>query len=148
MTFFADMMIQVLTTAPEDLDRMEKILQVPNNGYKCIYLAEQGCLWNIKPIVCEMFLCDEAREKVLGASEDLARRWEDLRQRERLFTRPTQPVIFDDLERLFMEAGLESPLMYFHRSPGLLRLKAKHGLASGEKPRRVQTRSDEDRQEE
>jgi hypothetical protein len=32
------------------------------------------------------------------------------------------------LEALFIEAGFDSPLMYLHRSPGLLRLKARHCL--------------------
>jgi hypothetical protein len=135
LTFFADVVINVLLST---LDR-------DRGGWNCVYLDEAGCRWRLKPIVCEMFLCDEAREKVLGGSEDLALQWEDLRQRERLFTRPTQPVLFDDLEHLFIEAGFESPLMYFHRSPGLLRLKARHGLVTGEKPQRRRPRSDGER---
>jgi hypothetical protein len=31
---------------------------------------------------------------------------------------------FDDLEELFLQAGLKSSLMYCHLSPGLLRVKA------------------------
>jgi hypothetical protein len=147
-TFFADVVINVLLSTREEVDALLSALDGDRGGSSCVYLEEAGCRWRLKPVVCEMFLCDEAREKVLGAREDLGRRWEDLRQRERLFTRPTQPVIFDDLERIFMAAGLQSPLMYFHLSPGLLRLKAMHGLGSGERPGRKPARSGEDRHEE
>jgi hypothetical protein len=144
-TFFADVVINVLLSTGEEVDSLLSTLNHDRGGPNCVYLDEAGCRWRLKPIVCEMFLCDEAREKVLGGSKDLALRWEDLRQRERLFTRPTQPVLFDDLERLFIEAGFTSPLMYFHFSPGLLRLKAMHGLGTGEKPPPRRPRSDGNR---
>jgi hypothetical protein len=148
LTFFADVVINVLLSTEDEIDSLLSTLDRDRGGDNCVYLEEAGCRWHLKPIICEMFLCDEAREKVLGGSEDLALRWEDLRQRERPFTLPTQPVLFDDLESLFIEAGPESPLMYFHRSPGLLRLKAKHGLGSGAEPQRKRSRSDGDRPEE
>lgn len=142
LTFFADVVINVLLSTGDEVDSLLSTLDRDRGGDNCVYLDEAGCRWRLKPIICEMFLCDEARGKVLGGSEDLARRWEDLRQREHVFTRPTQPVLFDDLERLFIEAGLESPLMYFHFSPGLLRLKARHGLGTGGKPPRRRPRTD------
>ena len=145
LTFFADVVINVLLSTGEEVDSLLSTLDRDRGGWNCVYLDEAGCRWRLKPIVCEMFLCDEARERVLGGREDLGLQWEDLRQRERLFTRPTQPVLFDDLERLFIEAGITSPLMYFHRSPGLLRLKEKHGLGTSEKPQRRRPRSDGNR---
>jgi hypothetical protein len=44
--------------------------------------------------------------------------------KERQFTWPDKPILFDDLEELFVLAGLKSSLMYCHLSPGLLRVKA------------------------
>jgi len=70
-----------------------------------------------------MFLCHHAKETVLGGNTDLKARWKDLRSREKEFTWPDGPVLFDDLEEIFVLAGLESPLMYFHRSPGQRPLK-------------------------
>ena len=64
---------------------------------------------------------------VLEADQDLLAEWERLCRREKRYTWPTRPVLFDELEALCIEAGLKSPLMYFHRSPGLLRLKARKG---------------------
>jgi hypothetical protein len=72
-----------------------------------------------------MFLCDHVKNQILGKDRSLRKRWEGLRRRERLYTWPTRPVLFDELETLFRAAGLDSPLMYFHKSPGLLRLKAR-----------------------
>ena len=40
-------------------------------------------------------------------------------------TWPDRPVLFDELEKLFIKEGYDSPLMYCHKSPGLLRLKSK-----------------------
>jgi hypothetical protein len=75
-----------------------------------------------------MFLCEHAKNLVLDNNKALKSQWETFRQRERRYTWPTRPVLFDELEDYFIEAGFDSPLMYFHRSPGLLRLKAKHAL--------------------
>ncbi|MGD2030721.1 MAG: hypothetical protein PVG86_12380, partial [Desulfobacterales bacterium] len=49
--------------------------------------------------------------------------WNELKQRKKIYTWPDRPVLFDDLERYFMNAGYSSPLMYLHNSPGLLRIK-------------------------
>jgi hypothetical protein len=43
-----------------------------------------------------------------------------------MYTWPSRPVLFDKLEELFIQEGFDSPIMYFHHSPGLLRLKAKY----------------------
>ena len=75
-----------------------------------------------------MFLCEHAKNLVLDSNEALQSQWEKFRQRERRYTWPTRPVLYDELEDCFIGAGFDSPLMYLHRSPGLLRLKARHGL--------------------
>lgn len=128
LTFFADTVINLLLSTPEQVDSLLEAIARDRGGEDCVYLHPAGCLWRLKPIVCEMFLCDFVKRTALEADAALAGAWEGFRQAETRFTRPTMPVLFDDLERLFIEAGLESPLMYFHRSPGLLRLKAKHGV--------------------
>ncbi len=136
LTFFADVAVNVLLSSGEDVDALLAALEGDRGGPNCVYLREEGCLWRLKPVVCEMFLCDEARKHVLEGSDILANQWESLRRQERLFTLPTQPVLFDELESLFIDAGLESPLMYCHLSPGLLRLKARHGLDDQRSPGR------------
>ena len=90
-----------------------------------MYLTGTGCAWRIKPIVCEMFLCQHAKDMVLGSDKDLAGQWDRLRQKDRQYTWPDGPVLFDALEDIFIRDGYDSPIMYCHKSPGLLRLKAK-----------------------
>jgi hypothetical protein len=102
-----------------------EILKKPNSGFKCVYLNENGCRWRVKPIVCEMFLCDQAKQQVFGENTQLSKEWELLEQRRKQFTWPDQPVLFDELEEYFLEAGHKSPLMYLHNSPGLLLVKKK-----------------------
>ena len=104
------------------------ILHKPNTGFKCVYLTESGCRWKVKPIVCEMFLCDTAKETVLAQNPQTKRQWDLIEEKRRQYTWPDQPVLFDKLEELFVEAGYRSPLMYLHNSPGLLRVKQKAGL--------------------
>ena len=49
--------------------------------------------------------------------------WDELKQRKNRYTWPDRPVLFESLERYFIDAGYSSPLMYMHNSPGLLRVK-------------------------
>ena len=51
--------------------------------------------------------------------------WNRLREEEKKYTWPDEPVLFDELEEIFIVEGIESPLMYFHRGPGLIRIKSK-----------------------
>jgi len=122
-TFFADVVINVLVSSNEEVDRLVQALQVPNSGLKCVYLGDSGCLWRIKPIVCEMFLCKDAKKTVFEKAPNAHRRWQRLRWREKRYTWPDRPVLFDDLETVFIRAGYVSNLMYFHNSPGLLKVK-------------------------
>ena len=123
ITFFADMVINILVSEKNQIEHLLKILQLPNNGFKCIYLGEQGCMWRVKPIVCEMFLCDQAINSVFDGNPLLYKEWKAIEQERKLFTWPDKPVLFDLLERVFIDAGYHSSLMYMHNSPGLLRLK-------------------------
>jgi hypothetical protein len=126
-TFFADVVINVLLSSEREVDAVLQALFTDRGGFKCVYLTEDGCVWRLKPIVCEMFLCRQAKENVFNTNETLRNRWEGLRRRERRYTWPSRPVLFDELEELFIRAGYDSPLMYLHHSPGLLRLKERSG---------------------
>jgi len=123
-TFFADMVINLFLSSDEEIDSLSQTLIHDSGGLNCVYLTDTGCLWRLKPIVCEMFLCQHAKDTVLGGDVNLQLQWEKLCQREKRYTWPSRPVLFDDLERLFIKKGYDSPLMYFHQSPGLLRVKA------------------------
>ena len=128
ITFFADVVVNVLVSDSQEIENLISILQEPNPGYKCIYLTEVGCRWKVKPIVCEMFLCDKAKETLLAQNSQLQGQWKLLEEKRRQYTWPDQPVLFDKLEEYFMAAGYRSTLMYLHNSPGLLRVKQKSGL--------------------
>jgi len=127
ITFFADVVINVLLSTDKQIDTLLKILERDTGGFNCVYLNENGCTWLCKPIVCEMFLCEAAKNSVLADSESLASQWALFRRRERMYTWPTRSVLFDEFEGFFLNGGFDSPLMYLHKSPGLLRLKAKRG---------------------
>jgi hypothetical protein len=127
ITFFADVVINLLLSTSREIDTLLEILKGDTGGFNCVYLNESGCLWRCKPIVCEMFLCAHAKNLVLADNQRLASQWEGFRRRERLYTWPTRPVLFDELEVAFLNAGFDSPLMFVNNSSGLLRLKAKYG---------------------
>lgn len=128
VAFFADVVINVWTSGAAGLDAIEAALQTENRGIKCIYLTPAGCLWHTKPIVCEMFLCETAETAVFKEFPEARVKWKSLWTRKEEFTWPDRPVLFDTLENIFREAGVSAPLMYFHESPGLLRVKKKAGL--------------------
>lgn len=123
VTFFADVVINALLSTPQEIDRLIAVLQNGDNGPKCVYLGTNGCLWRLKPIVCSLFLCDRAEEEVFRDRLTLRRQWETYREHKKRFTWPDRPVLFDELETIFIEAGHTSPLMYLHNSPGLIRVK-------------------------
>ncbi|MDY6792211.1 MAG: hypothetical protein SWH54_13195 [Thermodesulfobacteriota bacterium] len=123
VTFFADVVVNMMTSKTKEIEDLCTILQQPNSGFKCIYLGKHGCMWRVKPIVCEMFLCDQAIKAVFDGKPRLRQEWKSLEQERKLFTWPDRPVLFDKLERIFIDAGYHSSLMYMHNSPGLLRVK-------------------------
>jgi hypothetical protein len=122
--FFADVVVNTLLSSPAQIEALLSRLTEDRGGPKCVYLTETGCLWRLKPVVCEMFLCDHARQSLMQEDGSLLKAWDGLRAAERRFTWPDRPVLFDLLETVFLKAGHRSPLMYCHRSPGLLRVKA------------------------
>ena len=128
VTFFADIVVNVLVSEPGEIENLISLLHKQNTGFKCIYLTDKGCLWKVKPIVCEMFLCDRARGSIFPQNLQLEREWELIETERRRFTWPDRPVLFDGLEAYFLDTGFQSPLMYLHNSPGLLRVKQKAGL--------------------
>lgn len=128
LTFFADVVINVLQSDNTDLDTIESRLRESNSSAKCIYLAPEGCLWRVKPMVCHMFLCDRAEKEIFDSNPLLEEEWGTLKERKKAFTWPDRPVLFDQIETLFLDAGHISPLMYCHNSPGLVHLKRKAGL--------------------
>ena len=123
ITFFGDVVVNVLVSNETEIKELARVLKKRNNGFKCIYLGGDGCLWRIKPIICEMFLCDTAKELVFKEKFSANKLWIELKQREKHFRWPDRPVLFDDLEKYFMAAGYSSTLMYLNTSPGLLRVK-------------------------
>ena len=123
ITFFADVVVNVVLSDEIAVRELFSVLRSPQEGSKCIYLGEKGCLWRLKPLVCEMFLCKKAEDTVLKINPDLRDEWQALKKREKTFRWPDQKVLFDDLEQVFLNAGHVSPLMYLHNSPGLLRVK-------------------------
>ena len=124
-TFFADFAVNILYSEDADLDIMEEQLLRGASGNKCVYLTDSGCLWHHKPIVCEMFLCDHAKKSLGERGSSLLSKWAQLRKEEKKYTWPDKPVLFDKLEAMFLAEGIESTLMYFHKSPGLIRIKSK-----------------------
>jgi hypothetical protein len=124
VTFFADVVINLLMSEEEEIAALLRVLDLPYTDSKCVYLGEEGCLWRIKPIICEMFLCEPARTAVFEREPKGLEEWERLKKREKGYTWPSRPVLFDELEAWFMKKGCSSSLMYFHNSPGLLRVKA------------------------
>ena len=123
ITFFADVVVNVVMSHERAIKDLFSVLRVPQEGSKCIYLGEKGCIWAVKPLICEMFLCKKAEDTMLKNNRDLKKEWQALKDREKTFRWPDQRVLFDDLEQLFIDAGYTSPLMYLHNSPGLLRIK-------------------------
>jgi hypothetical protein len=125
ITFFADVVLNAVHSDRKEIDAIFNVLNSPHGGYKCIYLGDNGCLWRVKPLVCEMFLCRRAEASVFSENKVLQEQWQRLKEREKSFRWPDQPVLFDDIEEVFLKAGISSPLMYLHNSPGLLRVKKK-----------------------
>ncbi len=123
ITFFADVVVNVLASGLEELAQMERTILAPANDFKCIYLTAEGCRWRIKPIVCEFFLCDEAENKVFGHDAQARKCWEEFSALKKTFNWPDRTVLFETIEHEFMARGCRSPLMYLHNSPGLVRIR-------------------------
>jgi len=128
ITFWADVVINACTCDSKDLDALAYAIKAPLYGHRCIYLGADGCLWKTRPLVCAMFVCDQVESEILARRAELHDQWNNYQQQAKAFRWPDKPVLFDRLERVFMDKGCRSPLMYMHTSPGLLRIKRKAGL--------------------
>jgi hypothetical protein len=123
ITFWADVVINVAEADKHQIDDLFTAIENPLFAQKCIYLGENGCRWQVRPLGCALFLCDKVQEAVLARSPDLHRQWEAYRSTAKTFRWPDRPVLFDHLEQVFLDAGCRSPLMYINTSPGLLHIK-------------------------
>lgn len=128
ITFFADQLITYLLSGEDEREGLFQVLQAPNRSQRCVYLGPDGCIWPLPPVSCAMFLCDPLKQAIFAAQPEQRGHWQRLQAREREFTHPDHPVLFDTLERDFLRRGIRTPHMYYHVSPGLLRIKADAGL--------------------
>jgi hypothetical protein len=128
ITFWADVVINLLCSNPRQITDLENALNQPVYAFKCTYLGPRGCRWQVRPLGCVMFLCDEAQQAVFGARSALEEQWAVLNRAAKAFRWPDQPVLFDCIETFFIERGCRSPLMYINTSPGLMRIKQQAGL--------------------
>jgi len=129
--FFADVVINVLLSSDQEIYHLLEALRMGSRGFKCVYLGNSGCIWRLKPIACEMFLCKDAKAAVFTKNNVALRQWEEFKCREKAYTWPDKPVLFDDLEEYFIKAGFSSDIMYFHKSPGLLKIKSLAKIRKG-----------------
>lgn len=128
ITFFADVVVNQLFSDDGEIGLLADALRQENNSLKCVYLGPGGCRWKIKPVVCQMFLCEPAKARVFRDHPAAEAEWIELERERKKFTWPDRPVLFDIIEKYFISMGCGSPLMYLHQSPGLLRVKKKAGL--------------------
>jgi hypothetical protein len=128
ITFFADTVVNALHATLAGLDRLEAVLNRVNRGHRCVYLGSHGCMWAVRPVVCAMFLCDRATHAVFRDDPEAKMQWESLRRQAKAFKWPDRPVLFDELETVFLELGYRSTLMHLNFGPGMLRIKRHAGL--------------------
>lgn len=126
IVFFADEVINYLFGGRDDFPViLEKLSSVKPSDY-CVYLGEKGCLWTVRPISCAMFFCDNVKKEIFGKFPEAQVLWDELVKKEKSFTWPDRPVLFDLIEEIFIKFGVMTDHMFCHRSPGLLKLKRDH----------------------
>ena len=126
--FWADVLINAVCSTQEQLGMLMASIRFPKIDYKCIYLGATGCCWQVRPLVCAMFLCNFVQQGSIDKNENACDRWAVLNSRAKSFRWPDRPVLFDQLEQRCMSIGIHSSLMYLNNSPGLLAIKRKAGL--------------------
>ena len=70
--------VKALQPIVDEINNLEDRLKVDPGGFKCIFLTDKGCLWKLKPIVCEMFLCDHAKNMLTKADARIMDEWNEL----------------------------------------------------------------------
>lgn len=128
ITFFADWVVNWLVSTKEDLDRLLKVLFEPFRTDKCVFLGPTGCVWKIKPLNCETFVCKLARTEIFAKNFEAEHIYEEMLAKKKTFSYPDRPVLFDELEKYFIKRGIDSETMYFHKGAGLLMIKRKAGV--------------------
>lgn len=123
LIFFAEVVINAAISDTNALQRLENGISQPNSGSKCDFLGRRGCRWKLRPLVCALFLCNEAEKAVFGGAPVIEKVWERLKKKAKAFKWPDREVLFDEIEKIYITNGYDSPLMYCHKSPGLLRVK-------------------------
>jgi len=123
IAFWADVVINVCCSSKASLEKLFESLHAPFNNHKCTYLRADGCCWQIRPLMCAMFLCEPLQRKVFATDETCKNRWDQLKKQAKAFRWPEGPVLFDRLETFFMDRGCRSSLMFINTSPALLHVK-------------------------
>lgn len=129
ITFFADWIVNWLVSSKEETDVLLNALYEPFRDDKCVYLGPLGCLWKIKPLNCETFVCKQARADIFLKNPEAEQVYEEMLKKKKTFSFPDRPVLFDAIEKFFMDRGVDSETMYFHKGAGLLLIKQKAGVA-------------------
>ncbi len=128
VTFWADVVINALCSTEAQLCDLEQALAQPTYDHKCTYLGRNGCRWQVRPLMCAMFLCDQVKDAVFPELDATTKQdWNAFFETAKSFRWPDKPVLFDSLETYFMALGVRSSLMYINTSPGLLRIKQRAG---------------------
>ncbi len=128
ITFWADVLVNACASEMDQLSALSASIRTPTFDQKCIFLDTLGCRWQVRPLVCAMFLCDPVEKEVMANNVEVRTQWRVLNTQAKSFRWPDRPVLFDTLEKRCMAAGIQSPLMYLNNSPGLLHVKKKAGL--------------------
>ncbi|MCP4744627.1 MAG: hypothetical protein GY874_00565 [Desulfobacteraceae bacterium] len=128
ITFWADAVINLFCSSKAQIQDVYKSLKEPWSQVKCTYLTPGGCCWKVRPLVCAMFICDSAQKNVFGKNAQAKTKWRQFERTAKSFRWPDKIVLFDSLERCFMEKGCRSSLMHLNTSPGLLNIKKKYGV--------------------
>lgn len=128
ITFFADWIVNWLVSSKEEIDVLVKALFNPFRNDKCVYLGPVGCIWKIKPMNCETFVCKQAKAEIFARDFQAEYFYDEILARKKTFSFPDRPVLFDNIEKFFMDRGVDSEIMYFHKGAGLLMIKSKAGV--------------------
>lgn len=128
ITFFADWIVNWLVSSKDEIDVLVKALFEPFRNDKCVYLGEKGCLWRIKPLNCETFVCKQARSEIFAKDFEAEHVYDEMLVKKKTFSYPDRPVLFDTIEKFFMKKGVDSELMYYHKGAGLMMIKRNAGV--------------------